>query len=126
MITLGLLLATASGEMVLNCRSDRANPADSSATEPFTLIESDRKVRYFVPNGVREVAADFTGDEVSFPDNWPPSFQGGYVINRRLLTYQRLVTFNEKVIVDERGSCRIFVPPPEIPNWMLGAKPPPD
>lgn len=110
--------------MVLLCRSGRADPADSSDTEQFILNESGRKVRYFVPTGIREVAAEFTGDEVSFPDNWPDTFKGGYVINRRSLTYQRLVTYNAKAIIDERGSCRIYVSPPEAPDLMEGECPP--
>ncbi len=124
MIIFGLLLVAASNEMVLHCRSEQADPAASLATGPFTLVESEKKVKYPVPTGTREVGAIFKGGEIAFPDNWPDTFKGGYVINRRSLNYRRLVTYNEKIIIDERGSCSIFVPPPEAPDWMRGARPP--
>lgn len=123
MFALLLFLATTPPQTILHCR---AVGEDLPATKEFTLVESESKVLYSVATGIAEVRASFSANEVSFPDNWPKSFKGGYVIDRRALTYRRLVTYDGKTVVNEAGSCSLYAPPPDVPASMRGARPPQD
>ncbi|HZG31635.1 hypothetical protein EAO27_06510 [Sphingopyxis sp. YF1] len=122
MFVFALLLATTSEPVVLHCRAEGAGLL---ATTEFTLLEGEGRVSYSAAAGMTSVAATFSADAVAFPDDWPKPFAGGYVIDRRALTYRHLVTHDGKTVLDEQGRCRIFSLPREAPEGARGERPPP-
>ncbi|HEV7311300.1 hypothetical protein [Sphingopyxis sp.] len=105
----------------LHCR---AEGADRLQTHEFTLFESERKVQYPDASGIIRVDATFGASEIGFPDSWPKPVEGAFSIDRKALTFRRVVTYKDSVVLDERGRCSIYIAPPSPPDDGRGERPP--
>jgi hypothetical protein len=107
-------------EVQLYCR---AEGADVLQTHQFTLLEREGKVRYPDMSGIILVGASYSADKVIFPDNWPEPVKGVFSIDRPSLTFRRVVTRKDTVLMDERGRCSVYTSPPPFPDDGRGARP---